>query len=78
MMPAGFITEVWFQARLVLKKTFLSARIIYTLGASTRYRQKLVPRYLPQGTTYTVLSYRAHGKKTASRRRLATELINWI
>ena len=50
MMPAGFITEVWFQARLVLKKTFLSARIIYTLGASTRYRQKLVPRYLPQGT----------------------------
>ena len=45
MMPAGFITEVWFQARLVLKKTFLSARIIYTLGASTRYRQKLVPRY---------------------------------
>ena len=75
MMPAGFITEVWFQARLVLKKTFLSARIIYTLVASTRYRQKLVPRYLPQGT---ILSYRAHGKKIASRRRLATELIYWI
>ena len=72
MMPAGFITVVWFQARLVLKKTFLSARIIYTLGASTRYRQKLVPMQIsPSGNytvispsgNYTVLSYRAHGKR---------------